>query len=219
MHPVPTSSERPTVLIVDDNADKLIALESIMLSLDVDLVKARSGREALRRLLERDFAVVLLDVRMPGMDGFETAALIRERQRSSNTPIIFITAFTEEMHVAKGYSLRAVDYIMAPVVPEVLRTKVSVLVDLYRATAGVRRRARAPRRRTSQLHRLTLRALPINRADSVAAMVALATTSAVDILDASLSAAVAEVDEHRTRHTVGSTRRNGGTEPAESPIV
>src|SRR6185503_2711032 len=79
--------DRPTVLIVDDNADKLIALESILLSLDVEIVAARSGREALRQLLERNFAVILLDVRMPGMDGFETTALIRERQRSANTPI------------------------------------------------------------------------------------------------------------------------------------
>ena len=170
--------ERPTVLIVDDNADKLTALESILLMLDVDIVKAQSGREALRRLLERDFAVVLLDVRMPGMDGFETAALIRDRERSANTPIIFITAFTEEMHVAKGYSLRAVDYIMAPVVPEVLRTKVSVLVELFRASAEVRRQAERLRRRTEQLHQLTLASLAINSADTIDAMTALATTRA-----------------------------------------
>src|SRR5258705_7180762 len=179
MHPdVTTSADRPTVLIVDDNADKLIALESILTSLDVTIVTARSGREALRRLLERDFAVILLDVRMPGMDGFETATLIRQRQRSSNSPIIFITAFSEEMHVAKGYSLRAVDYIMAPVVPEVLRTKVSVLVELFRASAEVQRQAEWLRRRTEQLHQLTLASLAINAADSIDTMAAGATTNA-----------------------------------------
>jgi signal transduction histidine kinase len=212
--------ERPTVLIVDDNADKLIALESILLSLDVDIVRAQSGREALRRLLEQDFAVVLLDVRMPGMDGFETAGLIRERQRSANTPIIFITAFTEEMHVAKGYSLRAVDYIMAPVVPEVLRTKVSVLVELFRATAEVRRQAESLRYRTAQLHQLTLASLAINSADSIDTMAALATTSAVDILDVALASTVAEVDERRTRHVAGPAKANNGAgDGLDSPIA
>ena len=211
--------ERPTVLIVDDNADKLTALESILLMLDVDIVKAQSGREALRRLLERDFAVVLLDVRMPGMDGFETAALIRDRERSANTPIIFITAFTEEMHVAKGYSLRAVDYIMAPVVPEVLRTKVSVLVELFRASAEVRRQAERLRRRTEQLHQLTLASLAINSADTIDAMTALATTSAVDILDVAMASTVAEVDERRTRHVTGMAKSNGAGDGRESPIT
>jgi signal transduction histidine kinase/DNA-binding response OmpR family regulator len=213
----PTPADRPTVLIVDDNADKLVALESVLLTLDVNLMTAQSGREALRRLLERDFAVVLLDVRMPGMDGFETAALIRERQRSANTPIIFITAFTEETHVAKGYSLRAVDYIMAPVVPEVLRTKVSVLVELFRATAEVRRQAESLRRRTAQLHQLTLASLAINSAESIAAMIAIATRSAVEILDVDLAAAVAHVEEHRAEHVSGAGRRNGG-EPLISPV-
>src|SRR4029453_7170635 len=95
---------RPTVLLVDDNADKLLALESILLTLDVDIAKAQSGREALRRLLEREVAVILLDVRMPGMDGFETATLIRQRERSAHTPIIFVTAFSEEMPGARGFS-------------------------------------------------------------------------------------------------------------------
>jgi signal transduction histidine kinase len=212
------TADRPTVLIVDDNADKLIALESILLSLDVEIVAARSGREALRRLLERDFAVILLDVRMPGMDGFETAALIRERQRSANTPIIFITAFTEEMHVAKGYSLRAVDYIMAPVVPEVLRTKVSVLVELYRASAEVQRQAESLRRRTSQLHQLTIAALAINAADSIDAMVALAASRAVDIHDADLAQVVAEFDDRRAMHVAGTGRGPTGSEPIDSPV-
>src|SRR5689334_2114022 len=131
----------PGVLIVDDTPEKLVAVESILVGLPVRLVKVASGRDALRRLLVEDFAVILLDVRMPVMDGFETAALIRQRPRSAQTPIIFITAFGDETHVARGYSLRAVDYITTPVVPEVLRTKVSVFVDLFRAAAQVRRQA------------------------------------------------------------------------------
>ena len=215
---ITTSADRPTVLIVDDNGDKLIALESILTTLDVELVTARSGREALRRLLERDFAVILLDVRMPGMDGFETAALIRERQRSANTPIIFITAFTEEMHVAKGYSLRAVDYIMAPVVPEVLRTKVSVLVELYRASAELRRQTESLGRRTSQLHQLTLASLAINAADSIDAMVALATGSAAEILDAGTAQVVVQLDERRIVHVATPGRAAGTDEPLDSPV-
>jgi signal transduction histidine kinase/DNA-binding response OmpR family regulator len=210
---------RPTVLIVDDKPEKLLALESTLLSLDVDIVTTQSGREALRRLLERDVAVVLLDVRMPGMDGFETATLIRQRQRSANTPIIFITAFTEETHVAKGYELRAVDYIMAPVVPEILRTKVSVLVELYRATAEVRRQAESLRRRTTQLHQLTLAAMALNSAASIEAMVALAATSAVEILDAECVTATAEVDDHRTHHAAGPARRTGVVQAFDSPVA
>src|SRR5919201_648913 len=120
------SVDTPAVLIVDDNADKLVALESVLEELDVRIVKVQSGPEALRRLLTTDFAVILLDVRMPGMDGLETARLIRQRPRTAQTPIIFITAFGDDTtHLAGGYSLKAVDYLMAPVLPEVLRTKVA----------------------------------------------------------------------------------------------
>src|SRR5947207_13151643 len=96
------ASDTPSILIVDDSADKLVALESILLDLRVDIVKARSGKEALRRLLAQDFAVVLLDVRMPGMDGFVTAALVRQRPWTAHTPIIFITSFGVAAHVARG---------------------------------------------------------------------------------------------------------------------
>src|SRR5437868_993972 len=118
------------ILLVDDRPEKLLALEAVLEDLHQNVVRAYSGREALRALLNQDFAVILLDVNMPGLDGFETAALIRQRQSSEHIPIIFITAFADEMHVARGYSLGAVDYIAAPVVPEVLRTKVTVFVDL-----------------------------------------------------------------------------------------
>jgi len=135
------NDETVNILVVDDLRDKLLALEAILHVPGQSVVTARSGREALRRLLERDYAVILLDVNMPDMDGFETAALIRKRKQSADTPIIFITAFNDDAHTAQGYSLGAVDYIFSPVVPEILRTKVGVFVDLYRKTEQIRRQA------------------------------------------------------------------------------
>ncbi|MFO0968902.1 MAG: ATP-binding protein [Gemmataceae bacterium] len=105
------------------------------------MVTATSGREALRKLIDQDFAVILLDVNMPEMDGFETAALIRQRRRCAHTPIIFITAFGDDLHTARGYSLGAVDYILSPVIPEVLRTKVGVFVELFKKTEQIKRHA------------------------------------------------------------------------------
>jgi signal transduction histidine kinase len=130
------------ILLVDDRPDKLLALESILEGLHQNLVKVRSGDEALRQLLVRDFAVILLDVNMPGLDGFETAALIRQRKRSEATPIIFISAINDtENHVTRGYSLGAVDYILTPVVPEILRAKVAVFVELFLKGELVKRQA------------------------------------------------------------------------------
>jgi signal transduction histidine kinase/DNA-binding response OmpR family regulator len=129
------------ILIVDDLPEKLLVLETVLEELGQNIVMARSGPEALREVLQRDFAVILLDVNMPGMDGLETASLIRARKKSAHTPIIFITAFADEMHTARGYSQGAVDYILSPVVPEVLRTKVKVFVDLFRMTQQARRQA------------------------------------------------------------------------------
>ena len=133
--------DKVNILVVDDRPEKLIAVKVILESLGENVVTATSGREALRQLLQVDFAVILLDVNMPGMDGFETAALIRQRSRSEHTPIIFITAFHDETHATAGYSLGAVDYILAPVVPEVLRAKVAVFVDLFRKTELIKRQA------------------------------------------------------------------------------
>src|SRR5262249_54998962 len=121
--------------------EKLLVYETILQGLGQNVVTARSGREALRYLLDREFAVVLLDVHMPEMDGFETAAMIRSRRQTAQTPIIFLTALSDEMNTAQGYSLGAVDYILTPVVPEILRTKVGVFVDLYRKTQQVKRTA------------------------------------------------------------------------------
>src|ERR1700682_552743 len=136
------TEEKVNILIVDDRPDKLLAHEVVLAELNQNIVSARSGKEALRCLLQQDFAVILLDVNMPGMDGFETAALIRQRRRSETTPIIFISAMNDsETHVSRGYSLGAVDYILTPVVPEILRTKIAVFVDLYKKTEQIKRQA------------------------------------------------------------------------------
>src|SRR5205807_143448 len=119
----------------------LLAMQVMLEDLGENLVTARSGCDALRCLLDQDFAVILLDVNMPDMDGFETASLIRQRNKSAHTPIIFLTAYSDEIHTARGYSLGAVDYILAPVLPEVLRTKVKVFVDLFKMTEQVKRQA------------------------------------------------------------------------------
>jgi len=135
------ADDKVNILVVDDLPDKLLVLESVLEQLGENVVTARSGEEALACVLRQDFAVVLLDVNMPGIDGLETAALIRRRRKSAHTPIIFITAFADELHTAQGYSLGAVDYILAPVRPEVLRAKVRVFVDLFRMRRQVERQA------------------------------------------------------------------------------
>src|SRR5205814_3641484 len=120
------------ILIVDDRAENLLALEAILEPLHQKLIRASSGEEALRRLLERDFAVILLDVQMPGINGFETARLIKSRERTKYIPIIFLTAISkDEQYVFQGYSVGAVDYLAKPFQPDILRSKVSVFVDLY----------------------------------------------------------------------------------------
>jgi len=129
--------ERARVLIVDDLPEKLLAHCAVLEVLDADLITAQSGEEALKRVLHEDFAVILLDVNMPDMDGLETATLIRRYKRSRHTPIIFVTAYADEMQTSRGYELGAVDYILSPVIPEVLRTKVQAFVDLYQAQAGL----------------------------------------------------------------------------------
>ena len=141
------------VLLVDDRHDKLLALESILADTGVQVMTARSGHEALRALLRHEFAVILLDVKMPQLDGFETAGLIRGRPSTEKTPIIFLTAASElEAGMARGYALGAVDYIQLPVQPEVLRAKVSVFVELYRKREQVREQAERQRLRLEREH-------------------------------------------------------------------
>jgi len=112
---VMTAEVKANILLVDDRPENILALEAVLADLGQNLVKADSGRQALRCVLEQDFAVILLDVQMPGMDGFETAALIRERERSMHTPIVFLTASDQsEPAVFRGYSVGAVDYLYKP---------------------------------------------------------------------------------------------------------
>jgi PAS domain S-box-containing protein len=130
------------ILIVDDRDDKLVALESVLAPLNETVILAKSGRDALREILNHEFAVILMDVFMPNMDGFETAGFIRQRAQCANTPIIFITSVhnTDDL-TARGYSLGAVDYIFSPIVPDVLRTKIGVFLDLYRKTKQIEEQA------------------------------------------------------------------------------
>ena len=128
----PAIQERVNILLVDDQPSRLLSYETILEDLGQNLVRAQSGEEALQRLLQDDFAVILLDVSMPGMDGFETAAMIHDHPRFESIPIIFVTGVHDsEFDALKGYRLGAVDYVSIPIVPEILRSKVSVLVELY----------------------------------------------------------------------------------------
>jgi signal transduction histidine kinase/DNA-binding response OmpR family regulator len=135
------STGKANILVVDDNPDKLLVLQTILDELNENVVVASSGKEALKLILAMEFAVILLDVKMPEMDGFEIAALIRGRKKFAHTPIIFVTAYADEMHTSEGYSLGAVDYILTPIVPEVLRTKVSVFVQIFHMTNKIRQQA------------------------------------------------------------------------------
>lgn len=126
-----SAHSKANILLADDNAGKRLALAAALECLGHNLYTADSGQEALRLILQRDYAVVLLDVLMPDMGGFEVAKLIRAREQSAHTPVIFITAYDgAEVEVLRGYSLGAVDYIFAPVIPEILRAKVGAFVDL-----------------------------------------------------------------------------------------
>ena len=142
--PIPGSvdqaaQDRMKILLVDDNPENLISLEGALDGLGQSLVLARSGMEALRYLLEDDFAAILLDVKMPDMDGFQTAELIRARKRSRHTPILFLTGYKNDEHLFRGYDLGAVDFLFKPIVPEILRSKVGVFVELSRNTTLLRR--------------------------------------------------------------------------------
>ncbi len=150
MRPLPQlMEEKVNILVVDDLADKRLAFREVLEDLDENLVVVNSGAEALRELLEREFAVIVLDVNMPDIDGIETAQLIRKHGRTSHTPIIFVTAYADEMQTERGYELGAVDYILTPVVPAILRSKVRVFVDLYRAQRRAATVARAEAARTA----------------------------------------------------------------------
>ena len=131
------SHPRARILIVDDLPEKLLVYRTLLEDLEAQIVEAHSGTEALKRVLESEFAVILLDVNMPDIDGLETANLVRRHKNGRHTPIIFITSYADEMQTARGYELGAVDYILSPVIAPVLRTKVRVFVDLYEARAAL----------------------------------------------------------------------------------
>src|SRR5688572_26565607 len=171
------------ILLVDDKPDKLLALEAVLEDLGQEIVRAYSGRDALRCLLNDDFAVILLDVNMPGMDGFETASLIRERPSTHDVPIIFVTAYGDETHIARGYQLGAVDYIHAPVMPEVLRSKVGVFVELFKKSQQIKRQADSLHRRASQLQRLASASVMISSAQSIERMLQAVTDAARDVIN------------------------------------
>ncbi|WP_328427704.1 response regulator [Streptomyces sp. NBC_00443] len=135
-----TTDERAGILLVDDMEDNLIALEAVLGSLNEPLVRARSGEEAMKALLRQRFALVLLDVRMPGMDGFETATNIKRLDQTKDVPIIFLTGAEDDPGYAfRGYATGAADYLTKPFDPWVLRAKVSVFLDLYRKNRQLER--------------------------------------------------------------------------------
>jgi signal transduction histidine kinase/DNA-binding response OmpR family regulator len=183
-----SSSEKVNVLVVDDQPDKLLALEAALSALGENVVIARSGRDALRRLLEQDFAVILLDVNMPDIDGFETASLIRQHRRCKHTPIIFVTAYGDDLHAKQGYSLGAVDYILSPIVPEILCTKVRVFVDLFRKSQAIERHAE------ERIHLAREQAARAAAEDSIKQLKFLAEATAAMTRHLSLDATVAEIN-------------------------
>jgi PAS domain S-box-containing protein len=150
-------ANRVKILLVDDTPENLISLQAALEGLGEELVLAGSGNEALRHLLKDDFAAILLDVKMPDMDGFETAELIRNRPRSRETPILFLTGYRSEEHLFRGYDLGAVDFLFKPIVPEVLRSKVAVFVELSRKAQLLAQQALALQQQTAILKKAELR--------------------------------------------------------------
>ncbi len=193
--------EKINILVVDDRPEKVLALEAALDDLHQNVIRAYSGREALRCVLQHDLAVILLDVNMPDLDGFETAALIRRRHASAHIPIIFITAFSDAMYVERGYALGAVDYILSPPSPEVLRTKVSVFVDLHRKAAQIKRQAERLEQRAEQLNRLAAASLTINSALAADKMLQAVADSAREIIGAH-QASILMLPDHSWSHAL-----------------
>src|SRR5262245_45319025 len=147
------SGEPVRILLVDDQPENLLSAEAVLEGLGQQIVKAESGRQALRHQLQHDFAVILLDIMMPGMDGLETATLIRQRERSRHTPIIFLTALgRSDEHIRQSYDLGAVDYLTKPFVPEILRSKVSVFVELDRKSRLLQKQSELLEKQNLELH-------------------------------------------------------------------
>ena len=176
---------RARILVVDDRREQLVTLKAMLADIVEEIVCCASGRDALRILLEpKEFALMLLDIQMPGMDGFELADLVRKHRTHKQTPIIFVTASSDELHVQRCYALGAVDYVLSPIVPNALRTKVAVLVDLHKKTEQVRRQAEVLRRRATQLHSLTSASIGIHAAASIPDLLRAAAEAAREIVGA-----------------------------------
>src|SRR5687768_2199887 len=140
--PEPPDALKANILVVDDDERNALAITEVLDGLGQNVIVARSGSEALKQLLRKDFAVILLDLHMPEMDGYETAALIRARQRSRHIPIVFLTAvFRDDSHLLQAYSAGAVDMVFKPVEPHILKSKVSIFVELYQQRQEIRREA------------------------------------------------------------------------------
>ena len=153
----PDQPPRPRVLLVDDRPDNLMALAAVLEPLDADLVSARSGEEALRHLLGEEFAVIVLDVQMPVLDGFETARLIKQRERTRHIPLVFLTAISgEPEHHLRGYEVGAVDYVYKPFAPEILRAKVRVFMELWQRGAIIERQRAELEERLADLDQANL---------------------------------------------------------------
>lgn len=194
-----TDPDDVTLLLVDDTPENLVALRALLDPLGYELLLASSGEEALRHLLTADVAVILLDVRMPGMDGFETARHIKDRQRTRDIPIVFLTAFGDDAtRIAEGFSSGAVDYLTKPVDPLLLRAKVQVLVDLHQRTRALQHESEALAQRLDEqyaaesrnLRKLTDAALVINSTLSLAEMLRVIDDSAREICGARVAETV-----------------------------
>lgn len=199
------NDHRPAaILVVDDRPEQRLSLATLLREVGDEIVEAASGRDALRQLLQREFAVILLDINMPEMDGFETASLIRQRKSSEHTPIIFVTASGDERHVERGYALGAVDFIVSPVDPNVLKAKVAVFLELYRKSHEANRHAEELRRHASQLRRLADAAAAIHAAGSLDELLKGVADTAASIIGAkqvavSIDAAHDAADAPRTK--------------------
>jgi signal transduction histidine kinase/DNA-binding response OmpR family regulator len=210
------SATPPAVLVVDDNGAQRAALTVVLAELGVPVVEADSGRDALRHLLRQPFAVILLDVNMPGLDGFETARLIRQRPSSEHTPIIFVTAHEDDTYAVRGYSLGAVDYILSPVQPDVLRAKVSVFIDLYRNAEEIRFQRRTLERYATQLRQLSEASLAIYSASGFGDVLSVVADNAARIIGAR-QASVSAVAPHSGRvTTVALAAAQNGSRPSRS---
>lgn len=136
-----TANEKARILVVDDLPENILVYQTILEDFGQEVVAAHSGEQALKEILKQDFAVILLDVNMPGMSGLETAAVIRTRKKSAHTPIIFLTAYTDELRMSEGYAQGAVDFIATPIVPAILKAKIKVFVDLFLLNQEIKRHA------------------------------------------------------------------------------